>query len=100
AHPHVLPSFPTRRSSDLGSLLTTRSKYAGDPLQLEHDLTERFVGRQNRPRGVRQLAASIKRMSEGAKPSIESWEFQGYGVVLPRSEEHTSELQSLRHLVC
>src|SRR5436853_7582614 len=59
-HPD-LPSFPTRRSSDLTAL------YAA------------YTSKQ--PLTTQALLDALK-------------------ATVPRSEEHTSELQSLRHLVC
>src|ERR1035438_7488929 len=35
-----------------------------------------------------------------ADGGVATWKGGGVGKILPRSEEHTSELQSLRHLVC
>src|SRR5438552_18018269 len=68
----VLPSFPTRRSSDLRSFLTAAA--AG------------FLGSS-------ALAAAAQRKAAAAKTAAS-------GEVKTRSEEHTSELQSPDHLVC
>src|SRR5262245_65142599 len=68
-----LHSFPTRRSSDLG---------AGSGGGSRHGWTG---GIEQRLRHVR--VHGLRRQAR-----------QGRG--LERSEEHTSELQSLRHLVC
>src|SRR5438045_8068347 len=68
--PRHLHSFPTRRSSDLQSL--------------EADEFRRILrGDLQPPRIVRRKQADDARRLE-----------------IARSEEHTSELQSLRHLVC
>src|SRR5438045_5359859 len=66
-----LPAFPTRRSSDLSSC------HAGP------------AGRASRP------AATSQRWTFG--PAQARTSTSG---TWPRSEEHTSELQSLRQLVC
>src|SRR5947199_1781019 len=66
--PPALPSFPTRRSSDLGGPPSHGASGRSGPSR-SSSLRERRRGPLSRRRGV-------------------------------RSEEHTSELQSLRHLVC
>src|SRR5947199_1391309 len=74
-----LHSFPTRRSSDL----LERQGYAAafqDP--------EVLKAIQNGPIGAIAI-------------TVVEWSGQDQQMqVIPRSEEHTSELQSLRHLVC
>src|SRR5262245_66447348 len=71
-----LHSFPTRRSSDLGGA----GGAAGVPSM-----------------GTPRLAAAQKRACTQCFPACKR-----VSAPLPdeRSEEHTSELQSLRHLVC
>src|SRR5205814_9870803 len=79
-----LHSFPTRRSSDLKLNALALSQARSSPLrEFEHAQTRidaqdrsRFVDREE----LRQETASV--------------------LCVDRSEEHTSELQSLRHLVC
>src|SRR5262245_62335847 len=78
-HPPDLPSFPTRRSSDLPAGTVHRAWTAGGVRPLRR--AQEGAGRARRPRAVLQAAAQVE-------------------AVRPRSEEHTSELQSLRHLVC
>src|SRR5205814_10576888 len=79
------PPFPTRRSSDLDSLQVAISNLGavatGGPRQVLVALV--------RPNGYGANAASFRIYSIHLKA--------GSGA---RSEEHTSELQSLRHLVC
>src|SRR5205814_10053987 len=84
AHHSYLHSFPTRRSSDLlvpraekrPSCRAARSSKAGASLCMK------------------KIRLKIKLWAS----KIKSWRrFRGAGT---RSEEHTSELQSLRHLVC
>src|SRR5438045_6361827 len=82
----VLPSFPTRRSADLGS--------AGGHVELSWSYQ------------VSRLICVIT--DEASEPpvitSADEMDESGHGLqivgALARSEEHTSELQSLRHLVC
>src|SRR5205814_10722986 len=91
-HPH-LPSFPTRRSSDLRekgevkilavTALTSLDRGDLDDLGFSCDL-ERLV-----------LSRARRALQAGCDGVVSSGlEAQ------KRSEEHTSELQSLRHLVC
>src|SRR5205814_8231527 len=99
AHPHPHP-FPPRRSSDLGTPMDTCFAYGQNPSVLReryleaHDLVvkawtepETFAwnGRFNQQRYVNIWPRPVQ------KPRPPIW--------IPRSEEHTSELQSLRHLV-
>src|SRR5205814_10691108 len=77
-HPRHLHSFPTRRSSDL-SASSSRSSGSSSAMMA------RGLGSTSlRPLGLRPLCSH-------AAGAVASWR---------RSEEHTSELQSLRHLVC
>src|SRR5205814_10596271 len=91
AHPRSLPSFPTRRSSDLmrvappegwRRVITATQRSTAIPTQSNPDL------RLAMDPGSRTVTVALMR-----------------GLRCPgkrdlRSEEHTSELQSLRHLVC
>src|SRR5262249_59375659 len=80
--PRALPSFPTRRSSDLeharpasvesGGAQLVIGAYRGQPI-VGQPPEERVAGRRRAPLGAGQRS---------------------------RSEEHTSELQSLTNLVC
>src|SRR5205814_7948557 len=81
-----LHSFPTRRSSDLSTLKSA-------VLSRERERTPhcRSVGA---PRELREKLADPPRRRFEKRAC--SW-FRNYP---SRSEEHTSELQSLRHLVC
>src|SRR5205814_10464206 len=87
--PRHLPSFPTRRSSDLKAR--------------EHGQT---VDR-NRWRlvGPMHIAETREQARRDVRFGLEAWlDYFRRVAALPlapeRSEEHTSELQSLRHLVC
>src|SRR5438874_11271098 len=84
AHSRDLHSFPTRRSSDLDH----------DGPRHRHDA--QCPHRANRPADLApgQRSPAPPRIP---KARVELLEF---GVVQDRSEEHTSELQSRRDLVC
>src|SRR5262245_64672890 len=73
-----LHSFPTRRSSDLRMIAEKqRTANWGDGV-------------------VRQLASDLRKEF----PGVIGFSAQNLWYMRQRSEEHTSELQSLRHLVC
>src|SRR5438045_5284639 len=80
----VLLSFPTRRSSDLGSLGTRRTL-----LQIP--------GEDGLPDGLTVDADGCIWLALWGGGEVRRITPEGAVV---RSEEHTSELQSLRHLVC
>src|SRR5205814_8504399 len=75
-----LHSFPTRRSSDLPVDRIRRACFPGEI----------------RARG----AGDEKSFALVARDLVDGKRDAGIGNVDDRSEEHTSELQSLRHLVC
>src|SRR5690606_41691801 len=91
---HLL-SFPTRRSSDLGHVF----QWQPDPLEL--------VPQELNPVPVTQDVDDVKPLALLHKPlryvggsdavPIDDREQPLFG---PRSEEHTSELQSRENLVC
>src|SRR5205085_7849980 len=98
ATPVILTSFPTRRSSDLFDAMTasvvavhTDAKKNGRPLVgLAFDSIGRYGhGGLLRERFIPRLVA--------ADPEAYS---DGHGGIDPRSEEHTSELQSQSNIVC
>src|SRR5690606_41628915 len=84
AHPRALPSFPTRRSSDLEELfrhLVLRRKInqrRGAVVGFTHDHAAGYMVGENR----------------------QTLAFQFLDQLARRSEEHTSELQSRENLVC
>src|SRR5205814_10368205 len=80
AHPLALHSFPTRRSSDLSGREPCGSCRGRVP--------------RGRGRARRSTADQTRSRQASRNPAWELSETVG------RSEEHTSELQSLRHLVC
>src|SRR5207244_10703247 len=91
----VLYSFPTRRSSDLVmsvdpvTLQVIQARLAGIVQEMQNSL-------------FRTGYSTIIRESQDASCAIlnTQGEVVAQHVVLPRSEEHTSELQSPDHLVC
>src|SRR5205814_2867420 len=96
-NPPYLHSFPTRRSSDLPSLVpcvNSAARSGGD-----FPSNTFFTSGCSPPRYSAMNAsvpASLACSNSGEIGAGEkSWSFSE-----PRSEEHTSELQSLRHLVC
>src|SRR5690606_40910655 len=86
AHPRRLPSFPTRRSSDLGQFRKIR-------------VTQSVVGRRRSDSGSQD-----RKRGRAPLPSQEEGTGRVFQRILdlvqPRSEEHTSELQSRENLVC
>src|SRR5690606_41715355 len=86
-----LHSFPTRRSSDLPVLTTssdrTRSNAA---LRLRHESSRATIAA---PCPVPRAGARVTREPRFSRVD----RFESH---LPRSEEHTSELQSRENLVC
>src|SRR5205814_10421696 len=88
--PH-LPSFPTRRSSDLNR-------------KLNFTVAFNYGGRAEIVDAVRDIVASGVAADKVSEKTIQRHlylpEMPDPDLVIRRSEEHTSELQSLRHLVC
>src|SRR5690606_40333262 len=91
ADPRVLPSFPTRRSSDLSSALATAASSAVSPRVSTPIVTETLSG----------VTFTV------AVPDVETTEWTACPIScsqtsapVSRSEEHTSELQSRENLVC
>src|SRR5690606_39859631 len=89
ADPRTLPPFPTRRSSDLQASMTSHDNSNAGQRGMAH-----FV-RNPAPRRLGMAAAGVWAagllLSGCSYVSDELW---------PRSEEHTSELQSRENLVC
>src|SRR5205823_9574899 len=84
-HPPALHSFPTRRSSDLLLLRRAAALEEGHAAQ-DHRREERA--------GQHDAAHLLE--DDGQVDEVEA----RATVLLGRSEEHTSELQSLAYLVC
>src|SRR5205814_7870654 len=97
--PHCSPpSFPTRRSSDLGPswIESAALQSSSDPWIFSGPGPSRSLiamGATTRRSDSRLVRSLVNKRSIGLRDSL---------VMLfrLRSEEHTSELQSLRHLVC
>src|SRR5205814_10713617 len=92
-----LHSFPTRRSSDLRGL---RRIYAEGLTAKDMPNYRDKVGvlkdmEKNQISQLRKQLADVQDVLNGMEPSTDR-----YHNAKKRSEEHTSELQSLRHLVC
>src|SRR5205814_9436341 len=97
--PHrTLPSFPTRRSSDLAQCQLTCG--SSRPL-MNSSPTYRRVGSaaQACTSGSVKLFGSSARLASTAEVPVHESSGRSAGTLI-RSEEHTSELQSLRQLVC
>src|SRR5205823_14117324 len=91
-HPRHLHSFPTRRSSDLDAGPLGRLPHQRLDGSLEAELVE-----ETGPRLAGDAAHDLHRLVHPlGKRRVAQSEDAGIG----RSEEHTSELQSLAYLVC
>src|SRR5205823_14828077 len=96
-HPRHLHSFPTRRSSDL---LISGARDVLDAANPRHAEKQKLL------RHIRSLDVDCVVVDLGAGTGFNVLDFfliadTGIVVLLPeRSEEHTSELQSLAYLVC
>src|SRR5205814_4415226 len=89
-HTAPLPSFPTRRSSDLNSALPLAPP-------IRSVITWRITITWAMP-DARKASTLISTNTTAASASPPSSRMELTPTL--RSEEHTSELQSLRHLVC
>src|SRR5205814_10499206 len=90
SNPPHLHSFPTRRSSDLKTDHRTRALAYGRAME---EMAQRY------PQDVEVLAFYALSLQATADPKDKTYVNQKRSAEI-RSEEHTSELQSLRHLVC
>src|SRR5262245_45564300 len=95
----VLHSFPTRRSSDLHLAAEIGVPRRVDNIDLHPLVRERNVLGENRDA---PLSLQIVRVEDALPLQLRFAEQAALAqqAVDQRSEEHTSELQSLRHLVC
>src|SRR5205823_9188088 len=96
--PRALPSFPTRRSSDLAGPFTAADRERELLLSMVSLVSTLPAPPAVRAAAFRAIAAYPGVQDLGPVPG-------GRGFRLPgdfdyRSEEHTSELQSLAYLVC
>src|SRR5205823_11153159 len=98
--PPALHSFPTRRSSDLGGEVARRA-IAEPPRAESHVLI--LGDRELAARAAQVVAIGADLAREGQaveqRPAVRAQQLL-VGLALSRSEEHTSELQSLAYLVC
>src|SRR5205823_13760710 len=99
-HHPALHSFPTRRSSDLDSWTTSFNIYSQVGLVTLVGLVSKngilivqFANERQRA-GLNKLAAVAEAARIRLRPIMMT------SVATVRSEEHTSELQSLAYLVC
>src|SRR5205814_8084724 len=90
-----LHSFPTRRSSDLANIILLLAPAARSGRLQFREKIGPFRNKRRERRGLPSSPFWSRSFQDlvRAAPS-------GNGPFLTRSEEHTSELQSLRHLVC
>src|SRR5205814_9338648 len=98
--PRELPSFPTRRSSDLTNYVAAAAPEGikvSDETIFHEDEYFRSTLQRNQFYYYDPEADEITPVQRAwLKDYVNRFETALYG----RSEEHTSELQSLRHLVC
>src|SRR5207302_2138389 len=91
---HYLHSFPTRRSSDLVAPLAAHAQ--------QSDRVKRIgvpVGRP--PSMIRSRRPALPLFAVGSRSLVGPMGTTYASIIgLPRSEEHTSELQSRENLVC
>src|SRR5690606_39395400 len=93
AHARALPSFPTRRSSDLKSTLMNLIGCLDTPSKGSYLLNEKQVSSMNDDE-----LARIRNEEIGFV--FQTFNLLPRATALHRSEEHTSELQSRENLVC
>src|SRR5690606_40939759 len=96
-HPD-LPSFPTRRSSDLLPTVPMRVLWVSFALLLLDQATKQLVHAAMVPGQSIPLVGDLLKLTYTTNPGM------AFGLTLGsklfRSEEHTSELQSRENLVC
>src|SRR5205814_2975962 len=92
-------SFPTRRSSDLFKAAKESGKY--EKVLYFNGQTKRHYALNNDQEYFAESTEAYFGTNDFypfVRPELKEFDPQMYEVI--RSEEHTSELQSLRHLVC
>src|SRR5690606_41384254 len=95
---HALPSFPTRRSSDLDDVFAQVMQIAcGDRMGCDPAL--QAVAPADAVAGERQIIPEIIMQMREKRAAAYIGEEANAGF-RHRSEEHTSELQSRENLVC
>src|SRR5690606_41810284 len=97
--PHDLPSFPTRRSSDLlpdvTTLLDVRLQTPMQVFTADGELISQFGEKRRIPLKLEEMPPLLVQ----AFLAVEDTRFYEHPGI-DRSEEHTSELQSRENLVC
>src|SRR5205814_8793429 len=88
--------FPTRRSSDLNE----RSRRGRRWMRIEPPPSSQPLSARSCWRARARPAGSSGLGRDGSPDAVTSSSSSSGTTPLNRSEEHTSELQSLRHLVC
>src|SRR5205814_2628192 len=89
-----LHDVPTRRSSDLVASAAGAEKPSSGAA-----ISKRST-RRLRPRSAKNATVPTTRAASALAEARKIFGSRESGVTSARSEEHTSELQSLRHLVC
>src|SRR5205823_10183081 len=93
-HHLILQSFPTRRSSDLNSL--SRVHFT----EMIYERENIILGLARNPL-IRLSLSGLYHILDLEEESLSRSSLESLGpALLSRSEEHTSELQSLAYLVC
>src|SRR5205814_10273583 len=90
---HYIHSFPTRRSSDLTQITRLRTS------NMATSLCPHWADSTTRSPRESEPSSSIRSRSSSTRTWAAITVTHAATMKL-RSEEHTSELQSLRHLVC
>src|SRR5204862_4603273 len=98
-HRH-LHSFPTRRSSDLVWLLEVRRRFTFPALGIAALVVLALVNVDAAASGPDHLRGALNGGFSGVMNVAANRVPLAYARMLERSEEHTSELQSRRDLVC
>src|SRR5699024_12084147 len=96
AQPRYLHSFPTRRSSDLFALLI--ASVSSSLLYTLKSFRLNLATKVGESTGFTKQGNFISSSIRSSKRS--SFTFNVSGTLIPRSEEHTSELQSRLAIVC
>src|SRR5207244_11973525 len=97
--PH-LPPFPTRRSSDLGPFASRNFRLPKNRLSKNARRQQpRFARQPSRPCPPSPSPARSRSASSGRRAIPTLTPRTSSSATPPRSEEHTSELQSPDHLV-
>src|SRR5205823_9820335 len=100
AHPRCLHSFPTRRSSDL---VQEREDEESDDRNAAQEVPPERRVEDRLQRGAsaqRELGEDVRNFEEAPREQEVPVGDDQFRQLRTRSEEHTSELQSLAYLVC